>query len=506
MTDVRVPTLGESVTEATVATWFKQPGDAVAVDEMLCELETDKVTVEVPSPVAGTMGEIVAAEGETVGVDALLATISEGAGATSAPAGQAAKPAAEAAPAESGGSAVDVMVPTLGESVTEATVSTWFKKVGDAVAQDEMLCELETDKVSVEVPAPAAGTLTQIIADEGATVEANGKLAVIASGAGAAAAAPVEAAPAATAAPASSTGKDVEDAPSAKKAMAEAGLSPDQVTGTGRDGRVMKEDVAKAVAAGTSSAAPTASSPAPAPRAPSAAGDEAREERVRMTRLKQTMARRLKEAQNTAAILTTFNEVDMSAVMALRSEYKDAFEKKHGVRMGFMSFFTKAACHALKEIPEVNAEIDGTDIIYKNFVHMGMAAGTPTGLVVPVIKDADAMSFAEIEKEVSRLGRKARDGKLTMDDMTGGTFTISNGGVYGSLMTAPILNPPQSGILGLAKIQDRPMAIGGEVVIRPKMYISLSYDHRLIDGKGAVTFLVRVKEMMEDPRRLLMDL
>ena len=500
MTDVRVPTLGESVTEATVATWFKKPGDAVAVDEMLCELETDKVTVEVPSPVAGTMGEIVAAEGETVGVDALLATITEGAGAAAAPAEKPAEPAAEApaSAASGGGASVDVMVPTLGESVTEATVSTWFKKVGDPVAQDEMLCELETDKVSVEVPAPAAGTLTEILAEEGSTVEASAKLAVIASGAGAAAAAPAASAPAPAAA-ASSGGKDVEDAPSAKKAMAEAGLSRDQVTGSGRDGRVMKEDVAKAASA----PAPAAT---PAPRAPSAADDASREERVKMTRLKQTMARRLKEAQNTAAILTTFNEVDMTEVMAIRNTYKADFEKKHGVRMGFMSFFTKACCHALKEIPEVNAEIDGTDVIYKNYVHMGVAAGTPTGLVVPVIRDVDTMSFAEIEKAIGDMGRKARDGKLTMADMTGGTFTISNGGVYGSLMTAPILNPPQSGILGMAKIQDRAMVIGGEIVIRPMMYISLSYDHRIIDGKGAVTFLVRVKEMLEDPRRLLMDL
>ena len=500
MTDVRVPTLGESVTEATVATWFKKPGDAVAVDEMLCELETDKVTVEVPSPVAGTMGEIVAAEGETVGVDALLATISEGASA--APTEEAAKPADEApAPASSGGSAIDVMVPTLGESVTEATVSTWFKKVGDAVAADEMLCELETDKVSVEVPAPAAGTLTEILAEEGATVEASAKLAVISSGSGAAAAAPA-AAPAPTAA-APAGDKDVEDAPSAKKAMAEAGLTSDQVTGSGRDGRVMKEDVAKAASAASSAAPATSSAPA---RAPSAADDASREERVKMTRLKQTMARRLKEAQNTAAILTTFNEVDMGEVMEIRNTYKADFEKKHGVRMGFMSFFTKACCHALKEIPEVNAEIDGTDVIYKNYVHMGVAAGTPTGLVVPVIRDVDTMSFAEIEKAIGTMGRKARDGKLTMADMTGGTFTISNGGVYGSLMTAPILNPPQSGILGMAKIQDRAMVVGGEIVIRPMMYISLSYDHRIIDGKGAVTFLVRVKEMLEDPRRLLMDL
>ncbi|KIN60145.1 Dihydrolipoamide acetyltransferase [Sulfitobacter noctilucae] len=521
MTEVRVPTLGESVTEATVATWFKKPGDTVAVDEMLCELETDKVTVEVPSPVAGTLSDIVAEEGDTVGVDALLANISEGDGGNeAAPKGresaedeasssQAAREASDGdtgadSSSDGGGESVDVMVPTLGESVTEATVSTWFKKVGDTVAQDEMLCELETDKVSVEVPAPAAGTLTEIIADEGATVEANGKLAVISGGAGGAAAAPAQEMAPAPAAASENTGKDVEDAPSAKKAMAEAGISRDQVTGTGRDGRVMKEDVAKAIAAGTSAAStPEAKQ---APRAPSAADDASREERVKMTRLKQTMARRLKEAQNTAAILTTFNEVDMTEVMEIRNAYKADFEKKHGVRLGFMSFFTKACCHALKEIPEVNAEIDGTDVIYKNYVHMGVAAGTPTGLVVPVIRDVDSMSFAEIEKGINTMGKKARDGKLTMADMTGGTFTISNGGVYGSLMTAPILNPPQSGILGMAKIQDRPMAIGGEVVIRPMMYISLSYDHRIIDGKGAVTFLVRVKEMLEDPRRLLMDL
>ncbi|KHA51463.1 2-oxoglutarate dehydrogenase complex dihydrolipoyllysine-residue succinyltransferase [Sulfitobacter geojensis] len=507
MTEVRVPTLGESVTEATVATWFKKPGDTVAVDEMLCELETDKVTVEVPSPVAGTLSEVVAAEGETVGVDALLANISEGdAGTDAAPKTKEAAKADDTAsqsPREEGGASVDVMVPTLGESVTEATVSTWFKKVGDTVAQDEMLCELETDKVSVEVPAPAAGVLSEILAEEGSTVEASAKLAVISSGAGAAASAPAQENAPAPAAASTGTGKDVEDAPSAKKAMAEAGINRDAVTGTGRDGRVMKEDVAKAIAAGTTAAAPAA---AAKPRAPSAADDAAREERVKMTRLKQTMARRLKEAQNTAAILTTFNEVDMTEVMAIRNTYKADFEKKHGVRMGFMSFFTKACCHALKEIPEVNAEIDGTDVIYKNYVHMGVAAGTPTGLVVPVIRDVDTMSFAGIEKAIGDMGKKARDGKLTMADMTGGTFTISNGGVYGSLMTAPILNPPQSGILGMAKIQDRAMVIGGEIVIRPMMYISLSYDHRIIDGKGAVTFLVRVKEMLEDPRRLLMDL
>ncbi|KAE9632678.1 2-oxoglutarate dehydrogenase complex dihydrolipoyllysine-residue succinyltransferase [Parasedimentitalea maritima] len=502
-TEIRVPTLGESVTEATVATWFKKPGDAVAVDEMLCELETDKVTVEVPSPSAGTMGDIIAAEGETVGVNALLATLSAGgATATAAPA---AAPAV-AAPAAGSGS-TDVMVPTLGESVTEATVATWFKKVGDTVAQDEMLCELETDKVSVEVPAPAAGVLTEITAAEGSTVDATAKLGVI-SGAGSAVAAAPASAPAAVAAPAAA-GKDVANAPSAEKAMAEAGLSAAAVTGTGRDGRIMKDDVTRAVAAAAAAPAvapAVAPAPAAAMRAPVAADDASREERVKMTRLRQTIARRLKEAQNTAAMLTTYNEVDMTEVMALRKQYKDQFEKKHGARLGFMSFFTKACCHALKEVPEVNAEIDGTDIVYKNFVHMGVAAGTPTGLVVPVIRDADAMSFADIEKAISEKGKRARDGKLSMAEMQGGTFTISNGGVYGSLMSSPILNPPQSGILGMHKIQDRPMAINGQVVIRPMMYLALSYDHRVVDGKGAVTFLVRVKEALEDPRRLLMDL
>ena len=493
MTEVRVPTLGESVTEATVATWFKKPGDAVAVDEMLCELETDKVTVEVPSPAAGVIGDIVAAEGTTVGVNALLANITAG-GVAAAPA---AAPAADTNAASD--AAVDVMVPTLGESVAEATVATWFKKVGDTVAQDEMLCELETDKVSVEVPAPAAGVLTEILAAEGATVAAGGKLAVL--GGASAATAPAAMATAAPA-PAATASKDVEDSPAAKKAMSEAGISRDAVTGTGRDGRAMKDDVARAVAAAAAAPAPVAT----APRAPVAADDAAREERVKMTRLRQTIAKRLKDSQNTAAMLTTYNEVDMSAVMALRNEYKDAFEKKHGARMGFMSFFTKACCHALKEVPEVNAEIDGTDIVYKNYVHMGVAAGTPTGLVVPVIRDADQMSFADIEKAIAEKGRRARDGKLSMAEMQGGTFTISNGGVYGSLMSSPILNPPQSGILGMHKIQDRPVVVNGEIVIRPMMYLALSYDHRIVDGKGAVTFLVRVKEALEDPRRLLLDL
>lgn len=404
----------------------------------------------------------------------------------------------------------DVMVPALGESVSEATVSTWFKKPGDYVKQDEMLCELETDKVSVEVPAPVSGTLTEILAPEGTTVAANARLAIMTEGAAAAAPAPAAKAEAAPApAPAAPVAKDVEDAPAAKKAMAEAGLSRDQVQATGRDGRVMKEDVARTVA-GAAGAAAAAVAPAPAPaaipRAPVPADDAAREERVKMTRLRQTIARRLKDAQNTAAMLTTYNEVDMSGIMELRNTYKDAFEKKHGVKMGFMSFFVKACCHALKEVPEVNAEIDGTDIVYKNYVHMGVAVGTPSGLVVPVVRDADQMGFAQIEKKIAELGIRARDGKLSMAEMQGGSFTISNGGVYGSLMSSPILNPPQSGILGMHKIQDRPVVVNGQIVIRPMMYLALSYDHRIVDGKGAVTFLVRVKEALEDPRRLLMDL
>ncbi|MFL9503654.1 2-oxoglutarate dehydrogenase complex dihydrolipoyllysine-residue succinyltransferase [Rhodopseudomonas palustris] len=407
----------------------------------------------------------------------------------------------------------DVMVPALGESVSEATVSTWFKKPGDAVKQDEMLCELETDKVSVEVPSPVTGVLAEILAPEGATVAANARLAIVTEGAAAAApAAKAEAPkPAAALAPAPAVAPVAETAasPSARKAMAEAGLTPDQVQATGRDGRVMKEDVARTVAgAAGAAAAATAPAPAPAaiPRAPVPADDAAREERVKMTRLRQTIARRLKDAQNTAAMLTTYNEVDMSGIMGLRNEYKDAFEKKHGVKLGFMSFFVKACCHALKEVPEVNAEIDGTDVVYKNYVHMGVAVGTPSGLVVPVVRDADQMGFAAIEKKIAELGVRARDGKLSMAEMQGGSFTISNGGVYGSLMSSPILNPPQSGILGMHKIQDRPVVVSGQIVIRPMMYLALSYDHRIVDGKGAVTFLVRVKEALEDPRRLLMDL
>ena len=402
--------------------------------------------------------------------------------------------------------ATEIRVPTLGESVSEATIGKWFKKVGEAVALDEPLVELETDKVTIEVPAAAAGVLAEITAQEGDTVEVNALLGQISTDGAAVAATPKPAtsAPAAAPAPvAASSGLAMAPAPSAAKLLAESGVSADQVAGSGKRGQVLKGDVLDAVAKGIS-AAPVAA-PAVA-RAASPAGDEVREERVKMTRLRQTIARRLKDAQNTAAMLTTYNEVDMSAVMDLRKRYKDIFEKKHGVKLGFMGFFTKAVTHALKELPAVNAEIDGTDIIYKNFAHVGMAVGTDKGLVVPVVRDADQMSIAEIEKEIGRLAKSARDGSLSVADMQGGTFTITNGGVYGSLMSSPILNAPQSGILGMHKIQERPVVVGGQIVIRPMMYLALSYDHRIVDGKEAVTFLVRVKDSLEDPERLVLDL
>ncbi len=403
---------------------------------------------------------------------------------------------------------IEIKVPTLGESVTEATIGQWYKKEGEAVAADEPLVELETDKVTIEVPAPSAGVLDSIVAADGDVVEVGALLGSIAEGAGApaggaAAAEPTK--PASEAAPAKSASTDMPPAPSAQKIMTEQGVAAGQVDGTGKRGQVLKGDVLAALDQ-AAKAGKDGGAPAPAARAPSTADDEAREERVRMSRLRQTIARRLKDAQNTAAMLTTFNEVDMGPVMDLRKEYRDLFEKKHGVKLGFMGFFTKAVCHALKEIPAVNAEIDGADIVYKNFCHVGVAVGTDKGLVVPVVRNADAMGIAEIEKEIGRLGKRAREGELSIDEMQGGTFTISNGGVYGSLMSTPILNAPQSGILGMHKIQERPMAMDGQVVVRPMMYLALSYDHRIVDGKEAVTFLVRIKESLEDPRRLVLDL
>ncbi len=403
--------------------------------------------------------------------------------------------------------AIEIKVPTLGESVSEATIAKWFKKPGEAVKADEPLVELETDKVSVEVPAPTSGVLESIVAKDGDTVGVGALLGTIAEGAaGAAVAAPaVAAAPAAAPAPAAvASSTTMPPSPAAAKLMADSGVAVD--AGSGKRGQVLKGDVLAAAAGKTTVAAAAAPVTISAPRAASAPDDASREERVRMTKLRQTIARRLKEAQNNAAMLTTFNDVDMGAAMALRTQYKDLFEKKHGARLGFMGLFTKAAVAALKEIPAVNAEIDGTDIIFKNYYHVGVAVGSDKGLVVPVVRDADRLSIAGVEKTIADFGRRARDGQLKIDEMQGGTFTISNGGVYGSLMSTPILNAPQSAILGLHRIEDRPVVRNGQIVIRPMMYMALSYDHRIIDGKEAVTFLVRIKEMIEDPQRLVMDI
>ncbi len=406
--------------------------------------------------------------------------------------------------------AIEIQVPQLGESVSEATVARWMKAAGDAVERDEPLVELETDKVTVEVPAPDSGVLAEILVDEGADVEVGAVLGRIAAGAGAAAGpAAAPAAPAVEAAlPKEEEAAPPPLSPAARKLLADNALEASAIAGTGKGGRITKGDVLDHLAA-QPAAAPAPAPPAAAPAAPAAPPaprpDHPREERVAMSRLRRRIAERLKDAQNTAAILTTYNEADMSGVMALRRRYREAFERRHGVRLGFMSFFVKACIGALKEVPAVNAEIDGGDIIYKNRYDIGVAVGTEQGLVVPVVKDADAMSFAEVERRIAELGRKARDGKLAMADLTGGTFSISNGGVYGSLMSAPILNPPQSGILGMHKIEDRPVAVEGRVEIRPMMYLALSYDHRIIDGSESVTFLVRVKEAIENPERLLLD-
>jgi 2-oxoglutarate dehydrogenase E2 component (dihydrolipoamide succinyltransferase) len=410
----------------------------------------------------------------------------------------------------------EIRVPTLGESVTEATIGRWFKKAGDAVAVDEPLVELETDKVTIEVPAPSAGVLGEIAAKDGETVAVGALLGQITEGAaGAKPAAAPAAAPAKAAAPAPAPAPaapkaapaDAPLAPSVRKLSAESGVDAATVPGSGKDGRVTKGDMLAAIEKAASAPTPV-NQPAAAVqvRAPSPADDAAREERVKMTRLRQTIARRLKDVQNTAAMLTTFNEVDMSHIMAMRSQYKDVFEKKHGTKLGFMGFFTKACVQALKDIPAVNAEIDGTDLIYKNYYHVGVAVGTDKGLVVPVVRDCDHKSISDIEKSIADFGRRARDGQLKIDEMQGGTFTITNGGIYGSLMSTPILNAPQSAILGMHKIQERPMVVAGKIEIRPMMYLALSYDHRVIDGKEAVTFLVRVKESLEDPARLVLDL
>ncbi len=505
MADILTPALGESVSEATIGKWTKKAGDAVRKDEVLVELETDKVSLEVVAPSDGVLTEIRAADGATVTPGAVLGVISEGASAApaaAAPKAETPKPEAApaapaaAAPAAASGGTVPIMTPTMGESVAEGTMGTWLKKSGDTVEKDEMLVEIETDKVAVEVSAPVAGVLT-IAAEAGSSVIPGQQIGLIAASGEGTSPAPAQAAAAPAAAPASDA---PHLSPAVQRVVTENNLDPKAIAATGPKGNITKADAVNAI-----SAAPAAAPvPAAAPAAPRA--DQPREERVKMTRLRQTIARRLKESQNTAAQLTTFNEVDMTNVMALRNQYKEVFEKRHGVKLGFMSFFTKAVVAALKEIPAVNAEIDGTDIIYKNHYDIGVAVGTEKGLVVPVLRDADHLSLAGIEKGIAALGKAARDGALTLDQLQGGTFTITNGGTYGSLMSTPILNAPQSGILGMHNIVQRPMAVDGQVVIRPMMYLALSYDHRIVDGKEAVTFLVRVKELLEDPARALLDL
>ena len=548
MTDITVPQLGESVTEATVGAWQVSEGDSVKRDDVLVELETDKVAVEVRAESDGVISKITAQEGDNVEIGAKLAEMGSGGGENASKSDDEAEEAEKAAPDESksedsksaqsqsdesksggskpsddadrGGESVEATVPQMGESVSEGTIGSWLVKVGDEVTVDQALVEIETDKVAVEVPSPAAGVIEALLVDEGDSVAPGDAVARISSGASAGGDADDDDGASSDEDEAETGGGDVAIAPAAKRIIEENKLDASAIEGTGKDGRITKAD-AKAAAEKKPSTSESASKPKadPAPKAetpraeapkPAASSKPRetgpREERVRMTRLRQTIAKRLKDAQNTAAILTTYNEADMSAIMAARKTHQEAFVAKHGVKLGFMSFFIKACVNALKEIPAVNAEIDGQDLIYKNYYDMGVAVGTDRGLVVPVVRDADQMSLAEIEKDIIRLGQKARDGKLSIEEMQGATFTLSNGGVYGSLMSMPILNAPQSGILGMHKIQERPVAENGQVVIKPMMYLALSYDHRIVDGKEAVTFLVRVKENLEDPQRMLFDL
>ena len=483
MTDITVPTLGESITEATVGQWLKAKGDAVKKDEVLVELETDKVSVEVSATEDGVLSEILANEGDTVEIGALLGKLGGGSGASAKSETAAAALPAHGGPKDPGGvpgkadkgELMDVEVPTMGESVAE----------------------IETDKVALEVPSPADGIVAELLVGEGDSVTPGSVIARISAGGSAAAAAPAASKPAATTSAPAATGERPVS-PSVRRISSEAGVNPADIPGSGRDGRATKADAMNYVNSTPKAAAAPAEAKAPRDIGP-------REERVRMTRLRQTIARRLKEAQDNAAMLTTFNDVDMGAIMDLRKKHQEAFVAKHGIKLGFMSFFVKACVNALKEVPAVNAEIDGTDIIYKNYYDIGVAVGTDKGLVVPVVRDSDDLSLAGIEKSIADLGKRARDGSLTIGDMQGGTFTISNGGIYGSLMSTPILNPPQSGVLGMHRIEQRPVAINGEVKIRPMMYLALSYDHRIVDGKEAVTFLVRVKEALEDPERMLLE-
>jgi len=523
MTDINIPNVGESVSEVTIAQWFKKVGDTVKKDEPLVELETDKAAQELVSPEDGVLEEILVAEGDNAAVGALIAKLGSGSSAKAVPAKKAETkkaPAAKPTTSTKSGGSLDINVPNVGESVSEVTVASWMVKAGDAVEKDQAIVELETDKAAQELVAPRSGIITDILVAEGDVAKVGQTLARL----GESGSAPAPSEPAAKGAGdeggaggnlpdvpptnTSAASSDIKVMPAAARILEENGLDASTIKGTGKDGRITKADAlaAKANPPAAKAAPAAAATPAPAqaPSAPRALKD--REERVRMSRLRQTIARRLKDSQNTAAMLTTYNEADMTNIMAMRSQYKETFLKKHGVKLGFMGFFVKACVQALKDVPEVNAEIDGTDVIYKNYYDISIAVGTDKGLVVPVLRDCDQLSLGGVETGLGGLAKKARDGQLSMDDMSGGTFTISNGGVYGSLMSSPILNPPQSGILGMHKIEKRPVVVDDAIVIRPMMYLALSYDHRIVDGKGAVTFLVRVKECLEDPERLLLDI
>lgn len=506
--EMKVPAVGESITEVTVATWNKKEGDHVKLDEVLCELESDKATFELPAEAEGVL-HIVAKEGDVLPIGAIICTIEAG-GATAsvkvadapvAAAVPAPAPVAAPAPAAVPTSVLEVKVPAVGESITEVTVSVWNKKTGDSVSLDEVLCELESDKATFELPAESAGVL-EIVAESGTVVPIGGILARITVGGSVAAAAPAPAAaPSAPAAPASSgdaTYAAGHPSPAAAKILDEKGISAASVAGSGVGGRITKEDAVAAVK--------PASAPAPAVSAPAVAASSDRTRREKMSSLRKTVARRLVAVKNETAMLTTFNEVDMKPVMDLRGKYKDKFKEKHGVGLGFMSFFTKAVCVALKEYPSVNAKIDGDEIVFHDYCDISIAVSAPKGLVVPVIRSAENLSLAGIESEVVRLAGKARENKLSLEEMSGGTFTITNGGVFGSMLSTPIINAPQVAILGMHNIVERAVVVDGQIVIRPIMYLALSYDHRIIDGRESVSFLVRLKQLLEDPARLLLDI
>ncbi|MGZ3944355.1 MAG: 2-oxoglutarate dehydrogenase complex dihydrolipoyllysine-residue succinyltransferase [Mucilaginibacter sp.] len=532
--EIKVPPVGESITEVTLTRWLKKDGDSVAMDEVIAELESDKATFELTAEKAGTL-KTIAKEGDTLAIGAAVATIDEGGAAAPAKEVAPAQPATDAAPApvaaptpaaapvpaapaSNGSAPLQVKVPAVGESITEVTLSRWLKKDGDQVAMDEALAELESDKATFELTAEKAGTL-KTIAKEG-DVLAIGAVVCTIEGAGAATTAvPKTEAPVAAAATAATTSEKTyasgTPSPAAAKILAEKGIDPKSVPGNGVDGRITKNDALTAVTADLVSENPQGGGRVATPpslktevKAPEAAPktQDGRERREKMSPLRKTVARRLVAVKNETAMLTTFNEVDMSPIMEIRAKYKDKFKEKYGVGLGFMSFFTKAVCEALKEWPAVNARIEGEELVYSNFADISIAVSAPKGLVVPVIRNADSMSLADIEKAVAALAAKARDSKLTIDEMTGGTFTITNGGVFGSMMSTPIINSPQSAILGMHNIIERPVAVNGQVVIKPMMYVALSYDHRIIDGRESVSFLVRVKQLLEDPARLLLGI